>query len=166
LSGIYRIGNVEINWIDYSVIIIDSYEAGVYYNLCIDIDNDEIYCEEVEGPFGFRDTFFIESNVFNINTFYGDNIIIAHYPSITENENFTVGFIVKSYYQKNLDFNVSLYINETLEKSEILSMKPGEEIVLKYPVSLPEAGLFKVKISVSPVSAKEEAHIDFWVNKN
>jgi len=165
LSGIYRIGDAEINGANYKVIIIDPYEAGIYYNLCIDTDNDEIFCENGEGPFEFRDTFFIESNAFNIINFYENNVVIAHYPKETENENFTVGFVVKSYYQKTLDFNFDLYVNEELKKDETISIKPNEEIIFNYPVSLPEVGLFKVKISVSPVHTQEEAYIDFWVNK-
>jgi hypothetical protein len=165
LSGVYRIGDVEINGITYSVIIIDPYEAGVYSNLCIDTDNDEIYCEGGEGPFEFQGTFFIGPNAFNVMNFYEDNVIIAHYPKLTENEKNTVGFALKSYYKKTTDFNVSLHVNESLKKSEILAINPQEEIILKYIVSLPEVGLSKIKISVSPVSTKEEAYIDFWVNR-
>jgi hypothetical protein len=163
-SRTYKIGNIDLNGKIFGIVLIDREKAGDYNSLCIDSNNDNVYCDDEEGPFGERGSFSIDSGAFNVIAFKENDIVIAHYPKEVHTQNFTIGFVIKSHYFHTGDFNISLFVNESLENSNTLKLGSKEETLSKFEVSLPSEGLFKVKVFVSPVETNEKANIDFWVN--
>lgn len=164
MSGVYKFGRVNLNDKNYDIIKIDPGGPGDYYSLCIDFNENQEYCDIEEGPFPYRDTFFIDSHAFNILSLV-DDIVIAHYPKEVKDQNFTAGFVIKSYYSKTMDFDVGLYVNETLQKDKILTIQKNQEVTSYFDVELPTEGMFKVKVVVSPLTIEKEAYIDFWVKR-
>ena len=164
-SEIYKIGGINLNGKNFGIVLTDLEEADEYNFLCIDFNDDDVYCDDGEGPFRERESFLIDSNAFNVLDIRGDDIVIAHYPKEIYEQNFTVGFVIKSYYSHSEDFDISLFVNESLENSMTLELQPEEETISQFEVSLPSEGLFKVKVSVSPLTTDEKANIDFWVEK-
>jgi len=101
---------------------------------------------------------------FNILLIKENNMVSANYPKEVNDNNFTVSFVTKSYYSHEENFKISLFVNENLENSMLLKLKPKEDIVSRIEVTLPSEGLYKVKVSVSTPENDEIANIDFWVN--
>lgn len=163
-SGIYKLSKINLDGSSFNIIEIDLTNPGDYYSLCIDFNNDNQYCDRGEGPFGYRDTFLFNSYAFNIYNL-GSKIIIVNYPKEVKNQTFTVGFVIKSYYSEIMDFNLGLYVNETLQKNKNLTINPRQEVVSYFNVSLPTEGISRVKVVVSPSMTNEEAYIDFVVKK-
>jgi len=164
-SGIYKIGSISLNEKIFSVILIDLDRPGEYYHSCIDFNNDGVYCDYREGPFRERDSFLIDKDAFSVLSIRENNIVIDHHPKEVYDQNFTVGFVIKSHYFDTESFNISLFVNESLEKSKIVKLKPEGEVLSHFEVSLPTKGLFKVEVSVSPLKTDEKAIIDFWVER-
>lgn len=166
LSGIYKIGTVDLVDNSYKAIITDLNYEGMYDSICIDVNQNEIFCEENEGPFARRDSFGINSNSFNVIYFRNNQAFIANYPREVYVSNFTVGFVIKSNYNEVKNFNMGLFVNETLQHSENLTVEPHQEISNYYSVYLPENGLYRVKVAVLPLTLEEKTYIEFWVEKN
>jgi len=165
-SGIYRIGNIHLNNIDYNLAIFDSEVPIKYDSLCVDLNQDGVYCDEGEGPMKERYTFSIGTDFFSILNLNEDKVIIAHFPKDLTVQTFTIGFIIESHYNQTVNLNVNLLVNETMKKSEKLSIEPKQKTIQNFTVSLPEDGLYKIKVSVFVLPNDEEIFIDFWVNKN
>jgi len=163
-SGIYKIGNIDINDEKFGIILTDLERDEEYNFLCIDFNNDDVYCDGGEGPFRERETFLIDSNAYSILNLKENNIVIAHYPKDVYDQNFNVGFVAKSHYSHTEDFEINLFVNESIENSMIFNLKPKEETFSKFKVTLPSEGLFKVKVSVTSPKIDEKVNIDFWVN--
>jgi len=162
-SGIYKIGSINLSGINFRTIVTDLDELNEYKYTCIDFNNNDIHCEESEGPLKERDTFFVSNNGFNIFLVSEKNVIISHYPKIVSQQNFTIGFVVKSHYHSALDLNIILSVDSNLSKTRILTLKPNEEIISSFNVTLPTKGLHKVKITTMTTEGENE--IDFWVNR-
>jgi hypothetical protein len=165
LSGIYEIGKVNINGKIFNATLIDIVRPSQYYHLCIDFNNDGIYCDNREGPFTLKDSFLMGKDAFNILYISNNNIVIADYPHEVYDQNFTTGFVMKSHYFDTRFLNISLFVNQTLEKSKTIQIEPEEEVFSHLNVSLPTKGLFRVEVSVSPLGTEEKSSIDFWVEK-
>jgi hypothetical protein len=164
ISGFYDFGNITLDNKNYRIVLVDLDTAWQYSAMCIDINQNNVFCEKGEGPFRERDSFLIGSDSFTIISSNEKNFAIANYPRRVNVNNFTVGYVVKSYYRKTQDFNVSLFVNETLKESKILTISPQQEIVSQFNVFLPSKGLFRVKIDVTPSTTSQKSYIDFWVN--
>jgi len=165
-SGIYRVGDIHLKNTDYDLIVFDSEKPMIYDSLCIDLNQNGIYCDDNEGPMKQHYTFSIDTDFFNILGLNEDKVIIAHYPKDLTEENFTIGFIIESHYNNPVNLDVNLFVNETLEKSENLSIEPKQKVSKNFAVVLSEDGLHKIKVSVFVLPSNEEIFIDFWVNKN
>jgi amino acid transporter len=165
LSGIYKVGDLTLNNEYYKIMITDLDESGEYDAFCIDLDRDDKYCENVEGPYRYYETFFIDSSAFSSLYFDENQIIFINYPDYVYIENFTVSFVVKSLYSTNLNFNIRVLVNDTLQHDELLELYPGEEILKKVNISLPTENRYKVKVVVSSEVYDEGAYIDFWVDR-
>lgn len=163
ISGVYNFGNVTFDKKNYKIVLVDLWKDRLYDAMCIDINDNNVFCEKGEGPFRERNSFLIDSNSFNIISLEEKNFAIANYPRAVNVSNFTVGFVVKSFHSKNMDFNVSMFVNETMKKSEVLTLTPGQELDLEYPVFLQKEGLYKVGITVTSLATDQQALIDFWV---
>jgi len=165
VSEIYRVGNIQLNKKDYSLTIFDSETPMKYDSLCIDFNQDGFYCDEGEGPLKERYTFSIGTNFFNVLSLKEDKAVIAHYPKDLTVEDFTIGFVIESHYTDPVYLDVNLLVNETLKKSEKLSVQPKQKIIRNFPVSLSKDGLYKIKVSLFVTPSDEEVFIDFLVNK-
>lgn len=165
VSEIYRVGNIHLKNKNYNLAIFDSEIPLEYDSLCIDFNQDGIYCDEGEGPMKEYYTFAIDTDFFNIVNVKKDRVVIAHYPKDLTVENFTIGFVIESHYTNTVYLDVNLLVNETLKISKKLSIEPKQKIIRNYEVSLPEDGLYKIKVSLFVVLSDEEVFIDFWVNK-
>lgn len=164
-SGIFKIGNVNLYKKIFGIIITDLEKSGEYDALCIDFNDDGIFCDYGEGPFRERDSFLIDSDAFSVLSLTEKNIIFVHYPREVYVQNFTIGFVINSHYSDVKYFNVSLFINESLENSKTLKIESNKQVLSHFEVSLPSKGLFKVEVSVSPLKTDEKAIIDFWVER-
>lgn len=163
ISGDYKFGNLDLNGKTYGIILIDLENPRRYDNMCIDMNRNDVFCEQNEGPFIEGSSFLIESKSFNIISFEENNFAIANYPKIVNSSNFTVGFVIRSFYHRNMNFNLSMFVNETLEKSEVISLVPKQELTMNYSVSLKGEGLNKILIVANSSEGNQQSAIDFWV---
>jgi hypothetical protein len=165
ISGIYKHGTADLLYNSYDTIITDLYWNGSYDFICIDLNNNEIFCEENEGPFGAGDTFNITSNYFSVIYSKTKEFYIFNFPKKIDISNFTVGFSMKSHYKQVKTFNVSLFVNETLQHTENIILYPKQEVSEYYPVNISKDGISKVRIAVLPITFEDRAYIEFWVEK-
>lgn len=167
LSGFYKLGSVNLLDNYYNAIITDLNAEDVYDSICIDFNKNGVYCEKSEGPFAKGDSFGIGSNLnlFSVVLSKSDKFYIFNFPKRTNASNFTVGFSAKSNYKEAKNLNLALFVNETMQYSESLPIEPQQEISKYYPVRLPSAGLYKVKIEVLPLTVEDRTYIEFWVEK-
>jgi hypothetical protein len=166
ISGISKIGDVELAGGKLKTIIMDMKEAKKYDYFCIDINHDSIYCEESEGPFRYNDSFLVDENGFNAIKVDENDLIVINYPNEVNVSSFKVGFVAKSYYKKVVDLNVSLFMNDTLKNSKTMKLYPQQETLEYFPVDLPEKGQFKIRIASLPLTLDQRLYIDFWVKRN
>lgn len=118
----------------------------------------------VQGlPFREGDTFLIDSDSFNVVSVNNKSVIVANYPKNVNVSDFNVGFVVKSFYSEDMSFNVSMFVNETMEKNEILTLSPKQELDLRYRVNLTDEGLYNVRVAATSLDTNQQALIDFWV---
>ena len=164
-SGTYYTGSIDLSGMNFGLITTDLYEFEDYGYTCIDFNDNDTFCEETEGPFVEGDTFFIDNNGFNIFSISDKNIVVAHYPKKVSQENFTVGFVVKSVYHKPLDIDIKLLVETNETETKIQNLKPNEEIVSSFNVKLPAKGLYKVKVVISSATIDRENEIYFWVER-
>ncbi len=80
-------------------------------------------------------------------------------------ENFTVGFVVKSVYHRPIDINIILSVGTNETESKIQTLRPNEEIISQFNVTIPTVGLHKVKISTTPMTINRKNEIYFWVER-
>jgi len=165
LSVIYRVGTIDLANKSYGGMITDPRKKGMYDSVCIDFNQNGIFCEKNEGPFKIGDSFMINSSSFNIMNSKNDQIFIADYPKETNVSNFTVGFVIKSDYYEIKNFTMGLFLNDTLQNSEIVTVEPNQAITNHYVIHLPENGLYRIRIAVLPLTMKENTYIEFWVKK-
>jgi len=165
LSGVYKFGELELNNKTFNVLVNDLIEAERYDTICIDWNHDDIYCDLDEGPYGTRESFILDSDGYNVILFKEAKVYITNYPKEVNVSNFTIGYVIKSYYSSTSDFKLNLFVNDTLEKTETLTINPNQEVTLKTKIILPTKALYKVKISISKLNTDQEAYIDFWVRK-
>jgi len=165
ISELYAIGNIDLDGTNYRIITTDLIEFNEYDYACIDFNNNGIFCEESEGPFEERDTFLIDDNGFNIFSISNKNVVVTHYPKNVSQEDFTVGFVVKSFYHKPADIEITLSVETNEAETRIRTLNPNEEIISKFNVTLPTVGLYKVKISTTPKTINKENEIYFLVER-
>ncbi len=165
MSGIYKIGNFHFNDTDYGLVVIDPESPNRYDSICIDFNQDESYCDEGEGPMKELYTFSIGNDFFSIFNLRKDRVIIAHSPKDITTQKFKIGFVIESHYKNPVNLDVNLLVNETLKQAKNLSLDPGQKTIQTFTVTLPEDGLYKIKISVIVLPTEEEIFIDFLVNK-
>jgi len=165
VSGIYKSGNVDLLDNSYDTIITDLYWEESYDFICIDLNQNELFCEENEGPFKAGNSFNISSNHFNIIYSKGEEFYIFNFPKETDISNFTVGFSMKSNYKEVKLFNVGLFVNETLQYTKSIVLYPDREVSKYYSVNIPEDGISKVRIAVLPITFEDRAYIEFWIEK-
>lgn len=165
-SGVYRVGSIRLNDVDYGFVLFDTETPFYYASLCVDFNQNEIYCDEGEGPMNIDSTFSIDTKFFSVLNLEEDRVAIAHFPKDLTVQDFTVGFIIESHYTDTVNLDINLLVNETLKESKKLLMGPGQKIIQDFTVSLSEDGLYKIKVSVFVLPGDEEVFIDFWVNKN
>jgi len=87
------------------------------------------------------------------------------YPKNVSQQDFTVGFVIKSYYARTLDFDVTLSVDSDQTETKIVTLKPNEEIISRFNVTLPTEGLHNVKITTTPTTIEKENEIEFWVER-
>jgi hypothetical protein len=164
-SGMYNTGNIDLDGMNLNIITTDLNESKEYRDTCIDFNSNSNYCEEKEGPFKERDTFLIGNDGFNIFSVSNKNVVIAYYPKRISQGNFTVGFVMKSHYYETLNFKTTLSVNSTETETRIITLKPNEEIISKFNVTLSVAGSHKVKISATPTTINRGNEIYFWIER-
>lgn len=165
LSGINKIGKAELDNEEYNILLIDLNEPEKYDAVCIDLNHNDAYCENLEeGPFWPPDGFFIGSSAFSFNLLGSDNIIIFNYPKNVDEINFTVSYIVKSHYSDTLDYDLFLAINRTTSSAKTITLEPNQEALIQENVILPRKGDYRVEVLVSPVGVSEKASISFFVS--
>jgi hypothetical protein len=165
MSGIYKIGNINLDGMNFNLITTDLNKSNEYVSTCIDFNKNGTYCEKTEGPFRERDTFLIDNDSFNFFWVSDKNVIVAHYPKRVSQENFTIGFVMKSHYSRTIDTKITLFVDTNQTRSKIQTLKPNEEIISKFDVTLPTLGPHKVKISTTPTTINKENEIYFWVER-
>ena len=79
ISGFYDFGNITFDNKNYRIILIDLGMAWQYDAMCIDINENNVFCEAGEGPFRERDSFLIGSDSFTIISSNEKNFAIANY---------------------------------------------------------------------------------------
>lgn len=164
-SGIYKIGNIDLDGMNFGLITIDSDKSNKYNYTCIDFNKNGIYCEEDEGPFKERDTFLINNNGFNFFSISDKNVVVAYYPKTVDQENFTVGFVLKSHYKRTLDIKTTMSVDNNEPQSKIQTLKADEEIISTFNVTLSTVGLHEVKISTTPTTIDMRNEIYFWIER-
>ncbi len=163
LSGVYMAGDVNLFGENYKAVISDSNEIGIYDSLCIDINYDGIFCGNHEGPWNVSNTFFIDSQPFYILKLNKDEVVITNYPKETNITNFSVSFVIKSHYKETMNFDATLFVNETLEANKTFTIEPDHEKISFFDVNLPNAGWHKVRIIVQLQALNKSTEINFWV---
>lgn len=167
LSHIYKIGELEVNDKNLSILITDLNESGEYDAFCIDANNDGKYCSSGEGPFRYYETFFVGSSPFSSLDFGEKQIVFVNYPRYVSVQNFTVSFIAKSFYLESSYFDINVSVNSSLQYNKTVMLEPKQEILSQVNISLPSNGLYKVEVLVKPTYASGPlSTIDFWVNRN
>jgi hypothetical protein len=166
ISGIPKIGDIVLGNEKFKVIIIDPKEAYNFEYFCIDINRNEVYCEETEGPFKYNDSFLISSNGFSVVEVNEKDLFIINYPRKVNVSDFRVNFVVKSQFKKPVNLNISLFVNDSLKDSKIVSLESRQEITEYFYVHLEEKGEFRVKVAVLPITSNRRIYIDFWVTKD
>lgn len=90
-------------------------------------------------------------------------VYLTSYNKEINTKNLSFDFSVKSYYIEEKKFKINLYLNETFQKSRIITIDSWEKLDLKENVELPTKGTYKVKISVITLDDEKEAYVYFWV---
>ena len=144
-------------------------ETGVLFlgddeptSFCLDIDNDQVFCELLEGPFEEGDIFFVDSYGFTIMAFHEDYYPIFQYPRVTEQSTFNVSVNIKSSYKDQKQLDMLVFVNTAPLENRTITMNPDEEITETFEIKLESEGLNKVKIVFSV--DKEDGWIDFSTN--
>jgi len=163
-SGFYK-GNIDLNGKNFGIITTDLDKLLEYKYTCIDFNSNDTYCERTEGPFKNLDSFLISNDGYNILEVTDKNVFVAHYPKNVTQQNFTIGFVTKSYYAKTMDFKATLLVDSTQKESKTIALNSNEEIVSNFNVILPTKGLHKVQVIISPLEQKSENEIGFFVNR-
>ena len=166
LSGIYKSGKVGLDDKVFNIILNDLDKAGDYKSFCIDVDSDGEYCEGGEGPYRYYETFFVGSSGFTSLRFDEEKVVFVNYPEYVFVENFTTSFVIKSFYARKYEFNVTLSVNGDLQYSELLELEPAQETLTKVDIGLPTTGQYKIKVNIRPVALQDSAtYIYFWVDR-
>ena len=87
------------------------------------------------------------------------------YPKNVSQNDFTVDFVIKSHYAKTQDFDINLSVDSNHNEIKTLTLKPNEEIVSSFNVTLTTQGLHKVEIITSLPTTQEKNEIYFWVDR-
>jgi len=77
--------------------------------------------------------------------------------------NFTLNFYVKSYFKERLDFNVSILVDENLEKSYNLLLELKEKVSLSENIYIPEISS-EIKVMISPPFG-QASYINYWITR-
>lgn len=166
LSGIHEVGSVNLAGRGYGILIMDLGKAGYYDSFCIDLNGNMNYCDSGEGPFMYYETFFLDSSAFKSLYFNQSRYVFANYPRYVFDQNFTVSFVVNSHYSRKLNFNVSVFANQTIMFSKAMELLPGKPVLLNVSMTLPKVGLFNVRANARPKGSEDEgATIDFWADR-
>jgi hypothetical protein len=166
LSGINEVGNVNLAGRRYGILIMDLEKAGYYDSFCIDLNNNMRYCDSGEGPFMYYETFFLGSSAFKSLYFNQTRFVFANYPRYVFDQNFTVSFVVNSHYSRRLNFNVSVFANQTILFSKAMELLPNKPVLLNVSMLLPKVGLFNVRANARPKGSEDEgATISFWADR-
>ncbi len=88
-----------------------------------------------------------------------------NYPKNVSQQNFTVDFVIKSHYAEAQDFDVTLSVDSNLTETKIFNLKPNEELVSSFNVTLTTEGSYKIEIVVSSLMTQEKNEIYFWVDR-
>jgi hypothetical protein len=91
-------------------------------------------------------------------------IYLTDYTKEVNTNNFTFDFSIKSYYFSRKDFEINLYLNETILNNKTLNIGPREKIDIKENIHLPTNETYLVKVFVRPLDEQKEAYIYFWIN--
>jgi len=166
ISGIPKIGDMDLAGEKYKAIIMDIEGAFVYEHFCVDINRNNIYCDNLEGPFKYNDTFLINGYGFNVIDVDEDNIIVVNYPKEVSISDFRIGFVAKSYYKRSIDLNLNLFIDEILRDSKTITLYPEQETLEYFNVNLEEKGQHRVRVALLPITLEQRLYIDFWVRRN
>jgi len=76
-------------------------------------------------------------------------------------EDYTLNFYVKSNFKRELNFKISIFADENLEKSYDLTLKPEEKVLLTESIKIP-VNSTEIKVMISPPSGKE-SYINYWI---
>jgi len=163
-SGFHK-GTINLNGKNFGIITTDLDKLLEYKYTCIDFNNNNTYCEKTEGPFKNLDSFFIGNDGYSILEVLYNNVFVIHYPKNVTQQNFIVGFVVKSHYAKTMEFRATLVIDSTQVESKIITLNPNEEAVSNFNIILPTKGSHKVQIIISSLEQKSENEIGFFVNR-
>ena len=87
------------------------------------------------------------------------------YPKNVSQNDFTVDFVIKSYYAETRDFDITLSVDSNNNETKTLTLKPKEEVISSFNVTLKTKGLHKVKIITSSPAIQEKNEIYFWVER-
>jgi len=166
VSHIYKIGELELNDKNLSIMITDLNESGKYDAFCIDANNDGKYCSSGEGPFRYYETFFVGSSPFSSLEFGEKQIVFVNYPNYVSVKKFTVSFIAKSFYLESSYFDINVSVNNYLQYNETVKLEPKQEILRQINISVPSKGLYRVEAVIKPTYASGPlSTIDFLVNR-
>jgi len=161
-SGFHK-GNINLNGKNFEIITTDLEKLLEFRYACIDFNSNNIYCEKPEGPFKNLDSFLIDNDGYSILEVSEKNVFVIHYPKNVTQQNFTVGFVTKSYYAKTMNFKATLLVDSNQVESKFITLNPNEEIISNFNVILSTKGLHKVQVIIS--SLEQENEIEFFANR-
>lgn len=164
LSGINKFKKAKIDQVEYDILFLDLNEPEKYDSICIDLNQNDVYCEDEEGPFWSPEGFMINNTTFSYNLF-GDGIVIFSFPKkLVNRTDFEVSYNIRSHYSKILEFDVTLTVNDEVFSEKEIILEPNQQMLIKDQVSIPEEErLHEVEVVVSPRKGGQSAKINFFV---
>ncbi|MBD3155593.1 MAG: hypothetical protein GF368_02970 [Candidatus Aenigmarchaeota archaeon] len=163
LSDFNRVQRARIGNEKYNILFLDINQPGKYDSICVDLNHNEIYCEDDEGPFWSPLGFRIGPEHYSY-TLIENGVVIYRFPTKLVNQtNFNVYYNIKSHYPEIEEFEIIISVNGDIISREKMFLDPGESRLVQEQIVVPEIiGKHEVEIAVLPQASKERVRINFF----
>lgn len=156
LSGINKVKEIQIGYSNYDILFMDINQPEKYDSICVDVNDNDIYCEYAEGPFSPSETFLIGESTYSYRFLGEESIVIFFYPQkLAGRTVFTVSYSIKSYYLDAKKYDVVLTVNNNIVSKQEIFLRPLERRMIQEEITiLPIQREHKIEVIVTPQGGK------------
>ncbi|MBD3155594.1 MAG: hypothetical protein GF368_02975 [Candidatus Aenigmarchaeota archaeon] len=156
LSGISKIREIQIGHSNYDILFMDINQPEKYDSICVDVNDNDIYCEHAEGPFSPSETFLIGGSTYSYRFLGEESIVIFFYPQkLIGRTVFTISYNIKSYYLDAKKYDVVLTVNNNIVSKQEIFLRPLERRTIEEEITiLPIQREHKVEVIATPEGGK------------